>query len=355
MVSKNIIIKELDNAIIKCGRGNSPRESSGVIYGQGEAPQFEPSFESKQYLDNNRLNEIADAMSERWGLEVSVDEKGKREIGQTKFRFWDARHGTIINLDKMVKQQYEINFTNNPDYPANSRESVYTLDEVLGAYNELDSGVKTNLGELIFDMQKGASYCDVYNPKSDMFNVVRISSMIYNNHYGDTSLKRILNHECGHAGEANFSKEQMDVLRKAYNPKNGKYSPSRLSNNRELEVFNDFVDNQKIYRNQFSYSKEYRDAMDKNKLHYASHYSSTYGYSANSWIEDYAETMSAVSYRNSPNKEDFKIRYPDGRIVGYDEFVSDHESTFKFCCDVADGKIKHTDLHHPTSGFSYNK
>ena len=76
MVNKEDIIKIFDDLLlvydIKCST-NGSKPSSGVIRGKGEAPRYELNDGG---LTNELLNQIADDMAERWGLEVSIDEKG---------------------------------------------------------------------------------------------------------------------------------------------------------------------------------------------------------------------------------------------------------------------------------------
>jgi hypothetical protein len=90
---------------------------------------------------------------------------------------------------------------------------------------------------------------------------------------------------------------------------------------------------------------EYIEAMRKNNVRYASDYSEFKCPIEFTNFEDFAEVMSAVSFRNSKYKKDFRITYGDGRVVDWDTFVKDHKGTYDLCCDYADGKLKHTDLH----------
>ena len=152
-----------------------------------------------------------------------------------------------------------------------------------------------------------------------------------------------------------LTKEQVDVLRKSsVKGSKNKFSESQLTTDREREIYKDLIRyERKGNADDISGSKEWRDAQDKNKVRMSSKYACSYLSIQDRNTEDFAETMSAVSYRNSNDKQNFQIKYNDGRVVGYDEFVRDHEATFKLACDYTDGKIKHSDLHNPNNGEKY--
>ena len=348
MVKKEIIseviynICESKNFTIKCSEEGT-KGSSGVIHGQGEMPRFEYNDGN---LEKKDLEEIADKMAERWGLEVSIDAKGKREIGKTKFSLWDPEHQTLLRLNKIVKHQNWIDFTNNG-------KGDYNLDDVLRYYDELDDIAKDHMGGVFFETNNGASYNNLYSKQYDTINPIFITNMVYgksslNSEY---NMKQVMAHEAGHASERDITREEANVLRKTASGKN-KYNRYLCTTDRERELYDGLLRGSRGDANSISSSKEYDDARKQNKVRDASRYSS--GYTGSTKLtEDFAETMSAVSYRNVTDKSGFKITYKDGTTVGYDRFVSDHQATFKICCDYADGKIKHTDLHNRFNGEQY--
>ena len=357
MVKKEDIEFSIDKAVSdyiwKCGRDGA-KPTSGVIYGQGEAPKYELNDGG---LDKKMLNQIADDMAERWGLEVSVDEKGNREISKTKFSLWDERHHTLIRLNKMIKHQDWIDFTNNG-------KANYNLDDVLRYYDELEPLAKTRMGALLFETNDGSSMNRLYHGTYGYANTVEISSMVYDaypgmgqsthgtNIPGAYHMKRVMGHEAGHAMERVLTKEQVDVLEKSHvKGSKNKFRKSQLTTDRERELYDSMIYHESVGRaNDISGSKEWSDAQEQNRVKMSSQYANSYHYQSDRDTEDFAETMSAVAYRNSGDKSTFRIRYPDGREVGYDEFVSDHKATFQLACDYADGKIKHSDLHTKLGG-----
>ena len=274
-------------------------------------------------------------MAERWGLEVSIDEKGKREIGQKKFSLWDGEHNTIINLNKMVKLQDFIDFTNNG-------KAHYDLDDVFRYYNELDEVVKDRTGGVIFSNTQGASYNTIYDSVYDIGNPIVISNMVFRFDRGTNTpsqyhMKQVMAHEGGHAGErisSQLTQEEMNVLRKASAGRH-KFRRSQLDTPEENDIYTKLI----FGGMNISHSRAYDNAMELNKVKYASDYSATRNTYNLVHEEDFAEIMSAVAYRNTNDKSNFRITYRDGRTVGYDEFVADHEATFKMCCDFADGKL----------------
>lgn len=347
MVNKEQINNILSNVInsspninVKCGRIGT-RESSGFSPNPDDMPQFN-GYHKK--LKEEELNTIADTMSKRWGLEVSIDENGNREIGKSTFNLWDDNHKTVINLGILINHQEWIDFTN-------TGRGAYNLDEVLSFYNELDDKAKDNIPLVLFTGAKGGSFTQVYNGKEDVFNSIKISQKAYwSPRDSDWGLKKVLGHEAGHASEAHFTQEQKNVLKKAWDG-GVSYNPNKLTP-QERVIFDDFIKNQHEYRNQISNSQEYIEAMGQNIVRYASDYSEFKCPLQFSNFEDFAEVMSAVSFRNSRYKKDFHITYGDGRVVDWDTFVHDHEATYKICCDYVDGKLKHTDLHSP-KGVKY--
>ena len=355
MVDKEYIDKAFEDAIndwiIKCGRTGS-RPSSGIIYGQGEAPTYELVDGG---LTKDLLNTIADDMAKRWGLEVSIDAKGKREIAMNKFKLWDEEHQTLINLGKIIKHQDWIDFTNGNG----NVNASYTLDDVLRYYTEMNDIAKTRTSAVIFETNSGASMNREYNGQYGLENTIEISNMVYGNRRGtnvpsEYHLKQVLAHEAGHASERILTRGDVEVLRKSCIGKN-KFSPRGLNSAEEKRYYTLLGANATRGRaNAISYSKEYETAMSQNKVRFASDYAKRkHGYGMGGNSEDFAETMSAVAYRNSSDKSNFRITYPDGKVVGYDEFVRDHEATFKICCDYVDGKISHTDLHHPVTNEKF--
>lgn len=349
MVTINNINRAFDNAItnisIKCGR-NGSRNSSGVIYGQGEAPRFQYN-DGK--LDTDELNEIADTMAKRWGLEVSIDEKGKREVSKTKFTLWDDKNKTIIRLNKIVKHQNWIDFTNNG-------KGSYNLDDVLRYYTEMSDISKQRCGGLIFETNGGASYNGLYDKKMDIINPIVIRNSVYGMGRGtnvpsEFHMKQVMAHEFGHASERILTLGDAHVIRKSA-VSNTRFSSLGL-NSAELRRYELLLLNKTLAPGKtsaISYSQEWIDAMAKNNVRFASAYSSSnHGYGIDGNSEDFAETMSAVAYRNSNDKSNFRIMYSDGTTVDWDTFVRDHEATYNLCCDFVDGKITHNDLHDPAS------
>lgn len=347
MVTVEYIYKALTDAIIKCGRSN-PRDSSGVIYGQGEAPQYDSNT---PVPDNELLNQIADDLAERWGLEVSIDSKGKREIGQTRFSLWDERHKTLINLNKIVKRQSWIDFTNNG-------KGVYNIDEVFSYYNDLPDMAKERMGALFFETNKGSSFNRMYDGKYGYANTVNISSMVYKDANGTSGLRRVLGHEAGHVLDRTLTKDDVRVLEKCIVGRN-KFDINKCENDAERRIANSLVSRDGLatrgQASSISFSEEYTSAKRDNKVFSASSYSATANVKGmNRNCEDFAETMSAVMFRNLKDKSGFRIRYSNGKVVDWDTFVSDHRATYKICCDYVDGKIKHNDLHNPQNGNQWS-
>ena len=151
---EQVINKIITNWNTKCS-SNGPKGTSGIIE-KGEAPKYELNNGN---LTNELLNQIADEMSERWGLEVSLNEKGQREIAMNKFNLWDDKNKTLIRLGKIINHQDWIDFTNGN---GNVKEN-YTLDDVLRYYDELEPLAKQRMGAVLFETNDGASYSRLWN------------------------------------------------------------------------------------------------------------------------------------------------------------------------------------------------
>ena len=345
----------MNEVIDKCREGTKP--SSGVV-SRGEAPKYELNDGG---LTKDLLNQIADDMAERWGLEVSLDSKGRREIAMNKFRLWDDKHKTVIHLNKMIKHQDWIDFTNND-------KGTYNLDEVLKYYDDLNDLAKDRMGGVIFETNNGSSMCRQYNPKYDLANTVEISQMVYHEHDGIYQLptisshnrkpsmyglKQVLGHEAGHASTRILTNEEINVLKKAtVKGSVNKVNKSQLDTDREREVYDKLIISHRSGQaDDLSGSKQYDDALDNNKVRMASWYSKSYTTIQSRGVEDCAEVMSAVSFRNATpeEKKEFRMYYDESKNskeVDLDGFIRDHQATYNLCCDYVDGKITHDDLQH---------
>lgn len=328
MVKIKYIIKAIEDYTEKCDRGG-PKPTSGL---QTPPPTFSQAGEK---LTKDELHEIAKVSAERWGLEISVDENGKEEISRSNFKLWDPQNNTVISLGKVIKNNNStIDFTNTD-------KGVYNLDYVLQSYNEMPDLMKRNCEYVEFNnngrnAMRQSSYMRTYEPDKG-FNTVTITGMVFNNKDTQFNLKQVLGHEMGHASESHFTAEEKRVLAKAWvkNTPSYTYWNSRALTDEERVTYNGAKSKMDMY----SSSPIYRDAQSKNKEKYASEYVYRVNYlQTNS--EDWAETMSAVAYRNSADKSSFKMVYQNGKVVDWDTFVADHKGTYDFCCDYVDGKIK---------------
>lgn len=349
MVDKTEISRIFDEVIIKnvqlsekCGRKGTT-SSSGLKVERGQAPKYQLDDGG---LTTKLLNQIADDMAERWGLEVSINSKGKREIGKSQFSLWDDKHKTLLRLNKLVKHQDWIDFTNNGN-------GAYDLDTVLEYYDSMPTRMKDATGGILFETFMGASYNTGYDGQYDIVNPVVISGIpfAFKEYEKSTNLQTTMYHEAGHACADVLPKDVIDVLKKSSVKKNG-YDKSKLTTDAERQIYDDYFNTTK-YDYPVSNTKEYDDGMSKNKVMFASEYGE------NSFLrfggsrrreEDLAETLSIVAFKNINDKSNAKIKYSDGRIVGYDDFVKDHPGTVKFASDFLDGKINYDDLTVLTRG-----
>ena len=349
MVSRNIIENVFDDVISnfngKCSHEGAT-SSSGVIYGKGEKPKYELIDGG---LTKELLNTIADDMAERWGLEVSIDSKGNREVSKTKFSLWDDNHKTLIRLNKMIKHQDWIDFTNGNGMFSSS----YTLDDVLRYYNDLPELAKTRMGAVLFETTSGSSFNRMYHGTYGIANTIEISDMCYGNNGTNVPsqyhLKQVMGHEAGHAMERILTNEQINVLEKSHVKGSvNKFKESQLDTDRERQIYRNLLHGNDGEARDLSSSKEWEEARNKNNVAMSSQYASSYDFSSDRNSEDVAETMSAVAFRNASNeeKQTFRIRYVGGKEVDYDTFVKDHEATFKLACDYVDGKVTHDSLHY---------
>jgi len=326
MVKYNNILRAIDE-YIKCAR-DGPTGSSGV---QGPAPKFE---QIGKRPTTEEVQEIARVTAERWGLEISVNEKGKEEASKGRLSFWDDKHKTVIRFDKMLKTgNGYIDWTNKG-------QGNYNLDDVVRTYMEMPDIYKDYCEGIEFTTNTGASTCSTYRRNLGV-NGVQISGMIYNKTPPTQySLKQVLAHELGHASEHNFTPEERRVIEKAYTKNssaNTIFGNAWKLSSDERQVLNRVLDG--TYRWKVSKSVAYREAMSENKVQYASEYSEKRTPWDSKTVEDFAEVMSAVAYRDSNDKSGFSMEYGDGTRVDYDTFVADHKGTYGLCCDYVDGKL----------------
>lgn len=318
----------------KCSRSGTTA-TSGTIHGQGEMPKFDFEELSKKELDT-----IADTMAERWGLEVSIDKNGKREISKTKFSLWDDEHKTLIRLNKYIKKHPSwVDFTNNGKGQEN-------LDDILRYYDEMPDPMKDATGGILFETNLGSPYNTVYDYKYDIVNPIVLTGTIFTfKTHESSSVQRNMYHEGGHAVSNVLPNDVVDVLRKSA-VGNNTYSGLKLSTDKERKLYNDYFKTTK-YHYPISNSVQYDNAMKQNDKLFASQYGKNSFYKFPPFRkreEDWAETLSMASFRNSKDKTHAKIMYPDGSIVDYDTFVRDHKATFKMATDFLDGKIGYDDM-----------
>ena len=336
---EDVLSATIDEWIIKCGRSGT-KPTSGPQHGQGEMPKFE----AVEKLTKKELDEIADKMCERWGLEVSINNKGKREIGATKFSLWDEKNKTLIKLDKLVKKNPSwLDFTNND-------RGKYNLDDVLRYYDEMPDRMKEATGGILFETTGGADYNTSYDGRYDVVNPVVISGTHFNPMYlidESTNLQRCMYHEGGHSSSGILPKEVIDVLRKTSVGKNS-YNRAKLTNDNERKIYDEYFKKDNRYNFRISNSKEYDNSMEQDKSRFASRYGRKgfMSYSGNRKREEnWAETLSMASFRNLPDKKNAVIQDVNGNTIDLDTFISEHESSYKLACDFLDGKLSYDDFH----------
>ena len=309
MVRYTNIIKAIEDYIEKCAR-EGPTSTGGIIYPVGETPTFEPKGKK---LTKKELDEIADKMAERWGLEVSVVD-GKREVNGRKFVLWDDEHKTVINLSTLIQRQDEIDFTNRGYYNTENggtSKSTYTLDDFLGYYNEMPTMMKDATGGIIVQGSGNAHNClnefGINNP------IVLTHKWFRGKWVGAGSINDVqqcMYHEGGHAIENMY------------------YNPPKSTD-----------------RYVFSNTSNYEVAMNGNRKKFASNYAKrTYRKRVNTQThrrrcEDFAETMSMVAMSKTSTSSNANM---DGAKI--DEFKRDHETTWALCENILDGKVKPNDF-----------
>ena len=338
MVEKELINKIFDKIInkhltLKCSESGTTSISGW--HGEGEKPVFDNTVD----LDSKLLNQIADEMCERWGLEVSIDKNGKREIAKNKFSLWDDEHGTLIKLGAYLKRSDFIDFTNNGG-------ATYDLDDVLMFYDRMPNTMKDATGGIIFENRDGACYNTLWDKKTDIINPIFIRRFPFYKGSQNTeyNLQQVLYHEGGHALEGRLTAKEINILRKT-SVGNNTFNIFKCSNEEERKIFNGILRTHTSgYK--FSNSVEYDTAMQQNTLRFASSYGrrvflGTSSSDGGRRREDWADTVSVLAFKDLPRemKDKVKVSLTDGRTVGYDDFVKDHQATSQFVSDVIDGKI----------------
>lgn len=326
MVNYNSIVKAMEEYLEKCSR-DGPKVSSGI---QTPPPQFEQKGERPT---TKEVREIAKATAERWGLEVSINEKGNEEASSARLSFWDEEHKTVIRFDKMLKTgNGYIDWTNKD-------KGDYNLDDAVRSYVEMPDVFKDHCDGIEFTNNGGASYNAMYI-KDLGVNSVSISGMVYGQKPPSPyTLKQVLAHELGHSSECQYTAKQKDAIAKAWTKTTSKKvyfgNYAKLTpEERQL------LDRARKEKNSLSRSDDYSNAMMNNKVYFASEYPENRVKPSQKHVEDFAEVMSAVAYRDTDDKSNFQLKYANGKRVDWDTFVADHQGTYNYCCDFVDGKIK---------------
>ncbi len=351
MVRYFTILRVMGDYLEKCGRSDST-SSSGLI---NETPVFEYTGEK---LTTEELRNIANVEAERWGLEVSVNEKGNLKVNQNKFCFWDAEHETEIVFNSYyIKNQNRVDFTNNG-------KGAYDLDEILSYYNDMPSLMKDATGGIVFKGTQGSALSKIYDPQSKIKNPIIITQSFFgltkekarehpdsfrNLRATDKNIQVVMYHEGGHSldnSEMMKDTKYVELLAKGFD-KHNSWRPNQLLTEEEREYVRRRHGYEVHNRNTFSDTVEYDYFMKQNIETFASPYgkkSFTPSRKRYKRSEDFAETMAMASFRNLKDKSNARMEAMDSTLLepkylSYDEFERTHKATFDFCCDVLDGKF----------------
>ena len=303
MIDKEIILKSLDDAILKCGIIKS-------------SPYYRTALK----------------MSEKYGLKI-------KRCTKKELRFVDEGHvnplnesitSTELRFDEMLDNDGQISFDNK------SYESEYTLDDILGYYSSMPEPLKNRVGLIVFEDNFEDNRSTMYSPKYKRDNVITITNKAYNSinvQYDDEGdeyydvedtmhMERILAHEMGHC----FEFQKLDDLEKSV--------ARKIINGSENEKDN-IIFYENILPKMHTYSKKdgvfgkavFSEAEKEGKSiedmilsGYAKKYflgnSENRGSEYNRLAEHFAETVSVLSFKNKPKKY-AKFKGDSGSLISY--------------------------------------
>lgn len=308
MVTYKNILNIVESYVEKCSR-NGPTNTSGIITPKGEIPVFEP----KEYeLTTDELETIANAMCNRYGLEISKAD-GKLEISKDKFILWDPTHKTELDFSNFIHWQNEIDFTNRGTTTDGKLTTyrAYTLEEVLEAYNEMPNMMKDAMGGVLFK-EYGSAYNTYHNGRVD--NPIILTHDCFNRKLrgGNFDIQRVMYHEGAHA------------IERVYGEKYRNYIFSNTSEYNKA-MFKNMDDGGKLFASKYG-EETYVDRLHDGR--YRRH------------SEDFAETMSMVALSRTNHNRNPKI----DDLYDMNDFKKDHKHTWKYCEDILDGKTDYKKL-----------
>lgn len=309
MVKYKTILGIIDDYVEKCGRSNA-KESSGL---QGKETKTKKGV---VYLTIDDLNNIADEIYEKYGLQVSEDENGRPKLDNNTFTLWDNESKTELRLGKILNHQEWIDFNN-------TGKGAYNLDEVIEFYDVMPSLMKETINFINFDDVGGACYTYPW------VRGITLTTDCYgeqgtNEFYDKTmNIQRVIYHEGGHCVETAYRIIGKDRY--------GLKSPMRISD-----------------------TDKYFNAMHKNESRFASLYGRNYYVQTDRddspYSEDFAETVSMVAFDKLKNKGNAQIFNEFSKVEGkkhsygfkifdHDEFKEEHKATYNFVKKILDGKM----------------
>ena len=276
-------------------------------------------------------------MSEKYGLKLS-------KCTKTQLRFKDEGHvnpqnnritSTELRFDDMLMNKH-IDFTNENE---DIEEGVYSIDTILGYYDNMPSNLKNYVGLMDFVDTNDPNHSTVYDPNLRRENVVYITNDAYigKTYYNtDThNLERIMAHEMGHCMDyGQLNSEDKSFIKKVYE------GDESIMNQESLDWFKSVVlPKTHVHSGNGGFSEAvHHDAEDKGvdvvdviPSTYAKMYYYDNEGDVNELGEHFAETVSMVSFRDKVDKGNARITTGSpilaslgiGDELDYDKYMGD--------------------------------
>lgn len=240
-------------------------------------------------------------LSEKYGLKI-------KRCTRTELRFEDLNHKNPLN-DKITSTELRFDGMLDSDkinlFDDNHNKGKYTLDEVLGFYTSMPTGLKNGTGLIVFDDSSNQNYSIIYDPNLRRENVVHMTSYAYKDN-PNFNFERIMAHEMGHCLEmGQLTSSEKSVVRKLANGELLDYKENRI-----------FIDG--VLPKIHTYSRRggvFAEAVDMDSdvgglpVEYMIRSAYARNYYAQNWDDDncslgehFAETVSVVSFRDKEDK-----------------------------------------------------
>lgn len=306
-------------------------------------------------LKGSKYYKVANEVCEKYGYKL-------KKCKDTELVIEDEEHTTLFDFTKFLERTDLIDFTGE------NTESKYSLDEIMGFYDDVPIPLKDSTNCIYFDnvvfdqkkydegdmeqfhikwSSKDVTCTKIYDSDYKMQNVIKITPMVFRDDMGDWwNFERCFTHEMVHCLDMpKWTDEQLKLVHKGETrvSTHQKMTDDEYHEYYELRMehgynyseydseFEKLVEKDKEYQKQNGYSTELVSYYAEDS------YNSPFNTPINSksrLAEHFAEMGSIVSFKNQKDKTNAKTCMSDGTILTYEDIKERYPNSFKYIEDI---------------------